>query len=185
MNFSSFYHIYLCSNDKKRFPGESKTIQFAGHNIASLGKKKIIWPKKLDLNHVSPENFLVLKERINIEDILIVDRLKGLKKTASIVGHINRSGISFLRGKTPIKNAQQFPDMSHIYSKTEGMELKTVHTLGPERFLKPPQHERHIWSEAIGLVSVVAHYIGMNVFAVGTENNNKRKQLIEKILKKI
>ena len=64
------------------------------------------------------------------------------------------------------------------------MELKTVHTLGPERFLKPPQHERHIWSEAIGLVSVVAHYIGMNVFAVGTENNNKRKQLIEKILKK-
>ena len=185
MNFSSFFHVYLCSNEEKQFLEETETHQFAGHNIANFGKKKIIWPKKLDSNHVSPDNFLVLKERIKIEDVLIVDRLKGLKKTASIVGHINRSGISFLRGKTPIKNAQQFPDMSHVYSKTEGMELKTVHTLGPERFLKPPQHERHIWSEAIGLVSVVAHYIGMNVFAVGTENNNKRKQLIEKILKNI
>ena len=185
MIVSSFRHIYLCSNKEKRFLEEIEILQIAGHNVVSLGKKKIIWPKKLDLNHISPENFLVLKERINIEDILIVDRLKGLKKTAPIVGHINRSGISFLRGKTPIKNAQQFPDMSYIYSKIEGMESKTVQTLGPERFLKPPQRERHIWSEAIGLVSVVAHYIGMNVFAVGTENNNKRKQLIEKILKNI
>ena len=185
MNPSSFYHIYLCSNDKKRFPGESKTIQLAGHNIASLGKKKIIWPKKLNPNQISPKNFMILKERINIQDVLIVDRLKGLKKTASIVGHINRSGISFLRGKTPIKKAQQFPDMSYIYSKTEGVESKTVQTLGPERFLKPPQHERHIWSEAVGLVSVVAHYIGLNVFAVGTENDSQRKQLIEKVLKNI
>ena len=185
MNFSSFFHVYLCSNKEKRFLEETETLQFAGHNIANYGKKKIIWPKKPDLNHISPENFLVLKERINIEDILIVDRLKGLKKTASIVGHINRSGISFLRGKTPVKNAQQFPDMSYVYSKIEGVESKTVQTLGPERFLKPPQHERHIWSEAVGLVSVVAHYIGLNVFAVGTENDRRRKQLIEKILKNI
>ena len=185
MNLSSFYHIYLCSNDERWFLGESKTIQFSGHNIASFGKKKIIWPKKLNSTHVSPENFLVLKERININDVLIVDRLKGIKKTASIVGHINRSGISFLRGKTPVKNAQQFPDMSYVYSKIEGVESKTVQTLGPERFLKPPQHERHIWSEAVGLVSVVAHYIGLNVFAVGTENDRRRKQLIEKILKNI
>ena len=136
MNFSSFFHVYLCSNEEKQFLEETETLQFAGHNIANCGKKKIIWPKKLDSNHISPENFLVLKERINIEDILIVDRLKGLKKTAPIVGHINRSGISFLRGKTPIKNAQQFPDMSYIYSKIEGVESKTVQTLGPERFLK-------------------------------------------------
>ena len=122
---------------------------------------------------------------LSINNILLIDRLEPSAKLASIVGHVNRSGCSFLRGRTPYKNFPQFSDMSHIYSKTEGIESKTVHTLGPERFLKPPQHERHIWSEAIGLVSVVAHYIGMNVFAVGTENDSKRKQLIEKILKNI
>ncbi len=183
MNFSSFFHVYLCSNEEKRFLEETETLQFAGHNIANCGKKKIIWPKKLDLNHISPENFLVLKERINIEDVLIVDRLKGLKKTASIVGHVNRSGISFLRGKTPIKNAQQFPDMSNIYTKIEKIPPVVVHTLSTKDFLKLPKNENYIWSEAIGLVSGVAHYVGMNVFAVGTESESQRKQLIEKILK--
>ena len=183
MNLSSFYHIYLCSKDEKRFPRKSKKIQLSGHNIANLGKKKIIWPKKFNPNQISPKNFMILKESINIQNVLIVDRLKGIKKAASVVGHINRSGISFLRGKTPIKKAQQFPDMSYVYSKVEGMESKTVHTLGPERFLKPPQHEKYIWSESIGLVSIVAHYVGMNVFAVGTESDSQRKELIEKILK--
>ena len=185
MNVSSFSHIYLCSNKKKRFLEETEMLQIAGHNVVSLGKKKIIWPTKINAGHLSPKNFLVLKERLNIEDILIVDRLKMTKKTVSIVGHINRSGVSFLRGNTPMKNAEQFPDMSHIYSKIEGIPPAVVHTLGKERFSKPHKNETCIWSEAIGLVSVVAHYIGMNVFAVGTESDNQRKQLIEKILKNI
>ena len=164
---------------------ETETLQFAGHNTANCGKKKIIWPKKLDPNYVSPENFLVLKERIKIENILIVDRLKGVEKLVSIVGHINRSGMSFLRGKTPMKNAEQFPDMSHIYSETEGISSAVVHTLGQERFSKPPKNESCIWSEASGLISGVAHYVGMNVFGVGTGSDVQRKQLIEKILKNI
>ena len=158
-------------------------IQLAGHNIASLGKKKIIWPKKFNPNQISPKNFMILKARINIQDVLIVDRLKGLKKIVSIVGHINRSGTSFLRGKTPIKNAQQFPDMSNIYTKIEEIPPVVVHTLTTKGFLKPPKNENHIWSEAVGLVSGIAHYVGMNVFAVGTESDSQRKQLIEKILK--
>ena len=185
MNLSSFFHVYLCSNEEKRFLKETETLQFAGHNIANCGKKKIIWPKKPDSNHVSPENFLVLKERIKIENILIVDRLKGVEMFVSIVGHINRSGMSFLRGKTPMKNAEQFPDMSHIYSETEGISSAVVHTLGQERFSKPPKNESCIWSEASGLISGVAHYVGMNVFGVGTGSDVQRKQLIEKILKNI
>ena len=121
----------------------------------------------------------------NIKGLLIVDRLKRTKKPVSIVGHINRAGVSFLRGNTPMKNAEQFPDMSHIYSKTEGMPPAVVHTLGQERFSKPRKSETYIWSEAIGLVSGVAHYVGMNVFAVGTESDSQRKQLIEKTLKNI
>lgn len=65
------------------------------------------------------------------------------------------------------------------------MPPAVVHTLGQERFSKLHKNETCIWSEAIGLVSVVAHYIGLNVFAVGTENDRRRKQLIEKILKNI
>ena len=185
MNVSSFSHIYLCSNKEKRFLEETEMLQIAGHNVVKLRKKKIIWPKQIDTVHISPKNFLVLKERLNIEDILIVDRLKMTKKTVSIVGHINRAGVSFLRGKTPMKNAEQFPDMSHIYSKIEGIPPAVVHTLGKERFSKPHKNETCIWSEAIGLVSVVAHYIGMNVFAIGTGSDSQRKQLIEKILKNI
>ena len=185
MNLSSFFHIYLCSNEEKRFLEETETLQFAGHNTATCGKKKIIWPKKLDSNHVSPENFLVLKERIKIENVLIVDRLKGVEKLVSIVGHINRSGMSFLRGKTPTKNAQQFPDMSNIYSKINGMPFAVVHTLGQESFSKPPKNESCIWSEASGLISGVAHYVGIKVFAIGTGSDSQRKQLIEKILKNI
>ena len=82
-----------------------------------------------------------------------------------------------------MKNAEQFPDMSHIYSKTEGIPLAVVHTLGQERFSKPPKNESCIWSEASGLIAGVAHYVGMKVFAVGTESDSQRKQLIEKILK--
>ncbi len=185
MKLSSFYQVYLCSNKEIRFLKEARIYQLAGHNIVNYGEKKIIWPKKLDSNHVSPENFLVLKERIKIENILIVDRLKGVEKLVSIVGHINRSGMSFLRGKTPMKNAEQFPDMSNIYSKINGMPFAVVHTLGQERFSKPPKNESCIWSEASGLISGVAHYVGMNVFGVGTESDSQRKQLIEKILKNI
>jgi len=160
-------------------------LQIAGHNVVKLGKKKIIWPKQIDTVHISPKNFLVLKERFNIEGLLIVDRLKRTKKTVSIVGHINRSGVSFLRGNTPTKNAEQFPDMSHIYSKIEEIPSAVVHTLGQERFSKPHKNETCIWSEAAGPVSCVAHYVGMKVFAVGTESDSQRKQLIEKILKNI
>ena len=185
MNVSSFSHIYLCSNKEKRFLEETEMLQIAGHNVVNLGKKKIIWPTKINPDHLSPKKFLVLKERLNVEDILIVDRLKMTKKTVSIVGHINRSGVSFLRGNTPTKNAEQFPDMSHIYSKIEEIPSAVVHTLGQERFSKPHKNETCIWSEAAGLVSCVAHYVGMKVFAVGTESDSQRKQLIEKILKNI
>lgn len=183
MNVSSFSHIYLCSNKEKRFLEETEMLQIAGHNVVNLGKKKIIWPTKINPDHLSPKNFLVLKERLNVEDILIVDRLKRTKKTVSIVGHINRAGVSFLRGNTPMKNAEQFPDMSHIYSKTEGIPPAVVHTLGKERFSKPHKNETCIWSEAAGLVSCVAHYVGMKVFAVGTESASKRRQLIESTIK--
>ena len=42
MNFSSFFHVYLCSNEEKQFLEETERHQFAGHNIANFGKKKII-----------------------------------------------------------------------------------------------------------------------------------------------
>ena len=183
MNVSSFSHIYLCSNKEKRFLEEIEILQIAGHSVVNLGKKKIIWPTKINSDYLSPKNFLVLKERLNIEDILIVDRLKCVEKLVFIVGHINRSGVSFLRGNTPMKNAEQFPDMSHIYSKIEGMPPAVVHTLGQERFSKLHKNETCIWSEAAGLVSCVAHYVGMKVFAVGTESSSKRRQLIESTIK--
>jgi len=184
MSPSSFYNIYLCSYDEQRFPGASKPIQFAGHNIADLGKKKIIWPRKLNPTYVSPKNFVELKEGVDMQDVLIVDRLKNVARMVSVVGHVNRAGISFLRGKTPIENAQQFPDMSNIYSRIESLPKTTVHTLGPENFNSVPSEQGIIWSEAVGLISVVAHYAGINVSAVGAEDSGLGNELMRKLIAK-
>ena len=175
MKLQNFKHIYVCSG-VNTFLNKESIREIFGHNIIEKGKK-IIFPLKMDEKCVSPKNFILLKEEMNIEKILILDRLKGAGDAVCIYGHINRSGKSFLRGKTPENGREQFPDMSFIYSKIEGMPGETVCTLGQKRFLNPPKKEKQIWSEAVGLISVVAHYVGMRVYAIGENNRKTIKQL--------
>jgi len=181
MKLSSFHHIYLCTNIAKHPLKVNSSVRFAGHLILDYGRKKLICPEKFTENKISPKYFKRLKDKLNINNILLIDRLEPSAKLASIVGHVNRSGCSFLRGRTPYKNFPQFSDMSHIYSQVSMLPTTVVHALGPERFIKQPKGGGLVWGEASGIIAVVAHYVGIRVFAVGAESI----QVIKKTLKEI
>ena len=94
---------------------------------------------------------------------------------------MNRSGQNFLRNETPFKEHPQFPDMSKIYNKISGLDTVIVHTIGEKRFQSLPNKEKAVWSEAIGLIAPVAHYVGIKIFAIGGNNFENIKQYIGKI----
>ena len=139
-----------------------KTTLF-DHYIYKNKKSTIIAPIRFQKNSINPVNFLQLKIKYNIKNILILDRTKPSFKKASIVGHVNRSGFNFFIGSKRIQGLPMFPDMSNIYQPIKGLEKINVHTVGLQRFKKEPL-EKQITSEYIGLVSPLWHYAGVCVF---------------------
>jgi hypothetical protein len=71
--------------------------------------------------------------------------------------------------------------MSKIYNKINGLDTAVVHTLGDKRFQNRPDEENVVWSEAIGLIAPVAHYVGIKIFAIGGNNFENIKQYIGNI----
>ena len=141
--------------------------EVALHNCGKLNGRTILKPKKIDSVTINPKNFIELKKYFKLEELLMIDRLIGTDEIVSIINHVNRSGQNFLRGKTPEGKFPQFPDMSKIYNKLKDLKTAKVHTIGEKRFQNPPNEEKVIWSEAVGLIVPVAHYVGIKVFAVG------------------
>jgi hypothetical protein len=80
--------------------------------------------------------------------------------------HINKSGFNFLFNKTPYKTFPTFPDMSRIYNPLNNLEQVVVQTLGIKSFSKKTKTEG-VFSEMIGLVSPVWHYVNVQVFGKG------------------
>jgi hypothetical protein len=89
---------------------------------------------------------------------------------------VNRSGKNYLIGMTPHDKYPQFPDMTHIYKTHPHKSTKTVHTVGPKRYKEAVLNSKIIWSEAVGLVAPVFHYLGYNVKGVGVNSVNSIKQ---------
>jgi len=162
--------LYLCCITKDWKKNIQREGKIAGHEYGNLNGKNIVWPKKIKSETINPKNFIELKKQFNAKELLIVDRITGTDKIVSVMNHVNRSGQNFLREKTPEDEFPQFPDMSKIYNDVEDFEKRTVHTIGPERFQNPPTDENIIWSELVGLIAPVAHYVGIKVFAIGSQN---------------
>jgi len=173
--------IYLCYFTEEWNKHVQKEGSIAGHKFGKLNEREIIWPKSIDSETVNPKNFIKLKNEFSLKKLLFVDRLMGTKDIVSIGNHINRSGQNFLRGVTPEGKFPQFPDMSKIYNKINGMETTVVHTVGSERFHSIQNDENIIWSESIGLIAPAAHYVGIKVFAIGGNNFDNIKQHIGNI----
>lgn len=170
--------IYLCSFTKEWNKHVKKEDSFVGHGFGKLNGKYIIWPKNTSSATINPKNFIELKNQFKLEELLVIDRLIGADNVVSIINHVNRSGQNFLRGKTPEGKFPQFPDMSKIYNKINEIDVTVVHTIGEKRFQNPPNEEKVIWSEFIGLIAPVAHYVGIKVFTIGGNNFDKIKQYI-------
>lgn len=152
--------------------------EFANHTIGKLNDHVVIVPNKIDEDTINPKNFLILKEKYDLKELLILDRVNGTDKIISVADHVNRSGLNFLRSKTPEGDYPQFPDMSKIYNDIDGLEKLIVHTIGPERFENQQADENIIYSELVGLITPVAHYVGIKISAIGSKNI---QNIIEKI----
>ncbi len=162
--------IYLCSFTEKWENKIKIEGSFVNHGYGKINNRLIIWPKTVKAAAINPKNFIELKEHFKFDKLLIIDRIKGTAETVSIINHVNRSGQNFLRAVTPEGEFPQFPDMSKVYHQITGLRSAVVHTIGNERFKNPPTEKNIIWSELVGLIAPVAHYIGINVSAIGSEN---------------
>ena len=140
-----------------------------------------ITPTQFTKEHISPEHILRLKEKYKIENIIMFDRVVGIKKNILITDHINRSGTSFMRGKTPHKKLPMFPDMSDVYMPDSKKKRQTVQTLGPKRFIRPPNEFGVVFSEASAITATLWHYVGVGVRCYGIvesgDPNNPLKPL--------
>ena len=138
-----------------------------------------ITPAQFTKEHISPEHILGLKEKYKIENIIMFDRVVGIKKNILITDHINRSGTSFIRGKTPHKKLPMFPDMSNVYTQDKKNKRQTVQTLGPKNYKKTPEEVGVVFSELAAITATVWHYVGVGVRCYGIVANSNPDNPLE------
>lgn len=143
-----------------------------GHSIFLLQEGIHISPDEFSPHSLNPNNILKLKEKLNIESIFILDRIKPQTEEVCIVDHVNRSGINFLKGKTPQKGLPTFPDMSHVYNQIAKLKEVVVHTVGPVLFESTNSNSLVI-SESVGIVAPIWHYVQVKVFAKGVYGDQR------------
>ena len=107
------------------------------------------------------------------------DRVVGIKKNILITDHINRSGTSFIRGKTPHKKLPMFPDMSNVYIQDKKNKRQTVQTLGPKNYKKTPEEAGVVFSESAAITATVWRYVGVSVRCYGVVANSNPNNPLE------
>ena len=165
--------VYFCSATVELINELKVESDIADHKIGQLKERRIIVPNKIDSDTINPQSFIELKNQLNINELLLIDKIKGTDKIISITDHVNKSGQNFLRSKTPEGELPQFPDMSKIYNQIKGFNRGIVHTIGAERFKNQQTGNNTIFSALVGLISPVAHYVGIKIFALGSEDIDK------------
>jgi len=152
-----------------------------GHRIKRGSKTIVINPTRFSKKNISLKNLDQLKKHLNIERIYIIDRISGLNKNILITDHINRSGISFLRGETPYNKRPMFPDLSKVYTHYEKNPRVVVQTLGPKRFKKPPSEPGVVFSESAAIFTTLWHYIGVEILCFGIGQPNQARSFLGSI----
>lgn len=168
--------VYYFNNDPSIFGFKNifhKTL--FGHSVHEEENKVFIKPIKYSSNSLSPLNILSLKKTFNIKDIYMYDRVRGVEEDILITDHINRSGLFFLRGKTPHKHLTMFPDMSGVYIKKSKLKKSVVQTLGPKRFKTTENEEGVIFSEGCAITATLWHYVGVNIKCFGVSMTKETK----------
>ena len=171
-------NYYFNTNPKKFGINNVLDRDVFGHLTLCEGDSVFITPSQFTKKHISPKHLLGLKKKYKIETIIMFDRVVGIKKNILITDHINRSGISFIRGKTPHKNFPMFPDMSDVYIHNTKNKGHTVQTLGPKNYKAPPNEAGVVFSEASAITATLWHYVGAGVRCYGiVESSNPNNPL--------
>ena len=165
-------NIHYYNNHLSKFNINQKLdLKIFNHNVGIKNNDVFIVPNQFNETSISPIEFLGLKNKYQIKTINMYDRTFGIKEKSLIIDHINRSGVFFLKGKTPFKQRPMFPDMSFIYEKDPSLNNIIVQTLGYDRFKKVKLKEQAFFSEAAAIIATVWHYVGVRVlgFAIPTK----------------
>jgi len=158
---------YFNSNPKFFGINAALNKKLFGHQIYEEQKMLFLTPDQFDKKNLSPKNTLKFKEKYNLKNIVMFDRVTGTDKNILISDHVNRSGTSFLVEKTPYQTFPMFPDMSEIYITNKNETGHTVQTLGPSRFHNPPNEKGVVFSEAAAIIAPLWHYIGVGIRCFG------------------
>ena len=158
-------YLYFCSQEiLNRFNIRKKHSKLFGHKIIEQDNCFILCPEKNTKEIINPENYHCLKNKFNLTTLIVIDRIYREEGIVNVSDHINRTGESFLRGKTPFKNFPTFPDISNIYSKEKG---KTLMSLGENNTLIFNTQENVILSSWIAAISPVWDYINVQITGIG------------------
>ena len=153
--------VEFCIHNPKDFSSLKEEYHYKIYDIGGVIR---IVPSRFSKDIINPKSFFHLKINLEIESVLILDCIAGLKREVCIVDHVNRSGYNFLIGKTPYRDFPTFPDMTNIYRAINNLEPIKVQTVGPERFKDLKEIGGYI-SESVGLLSPIWSYVGVPVYA--------------------
>ena len=165
-------NVHYYNNHLSKFNIDQKLdSKFFNHNVGIKNNNVFIIPNQFNETSISPTEFLGLKNKYQIKTVNMYDRTFGIKEKSLIIDHVNRSGVFFLKGNTPLKQRPMFPDMSHIYEKDLLLKNIVVQTLGYDRFKMEKLKEKVFFSEAAAIIATVWHYVGVSVrgFAIPTK----------------
>ena len=165
-------NVHYYNNHLSKFNIDQKLdSKFFNHNVGIKNNNVFIIPNQFNEISISPTEFLGLKNKYQIKTVNMYDRTFGIKEKSLIIDHVNRSGVFFLKGNTPLNQRPMFPDMSHIYKKDLSLKSIVVQTLGYDRFKADKLKEKVFFSEAAAIIATVWHYVGVSVrgFAIPTK----------------
>ena len=157
--------IYFCSKQVfNQFTTNKKQANIFGHGKTTYKNLTAFYPLENTEKIINPKNLYQLKNKFGFTSIIMVDHILDKKGIVHVSDHINRTGKSFLRGKTPFKDFPTFPDISNIYIKKNG---KTLMSLGEKNILNINTQENVILSSWIAPISSVWSYVNVQIFGIG------------------
>lgn len=154
----------------------------SGHKSGKWNGQDILWPKIVNKKTICPQAIDELRINLEIDRVIIFDRIKGSSEPVFIKDHINRTGYNFLSGSTPYKNHPTFPDVSEIYDLPEKISGSVVTSVGLHRFKTLNSDFDTLTCQWVGVVASVWKYVGVRVCAVGCPGETSEKEFLELII---
>ena len=174
-------YIYFCSKKIfKQFNLIPESLSFHNHAVVKKDNFSFIYPEDNSSNTINPKNYYSIKKQLGFSRLIIVDQTYHKINIVNVADHINRTGKSYLRGKTPFKKLPTFPDISNIYHEENG---KTLMSVGEKNTLNINTQENVILSSWIAAISPVWHYVGVKIVGLGVTKNISSINKIIKFIK--